>query len=129
MNEVSHGELKRGETPELRRLIVKYSHQYGIPESLMHRMIKRESGYNPKARNGPYLGLLQIHPNTARTMGFTGKPSDLLDAETNLKYAGKYLRGAWLVSDGSQDKAERWYANGYYYEAKRRGMLRQTGLK
>jgi hypothetical protein len=45
-----------------------------------------------------------------------------------LKYAGKYLRGAWLLSHGSQDKAVSWYARGYYYEAKRRNMLKETGL-
>ena len=41
----------------------------------------------------------------------------------------KYLRGAWLLSHGSYDTAVSWYARGYYYEAKRRGMLVKTGLK
>lgn len=121
--------LNAGETPEMRALIAKYARVHDIPESLLHRMVQRESGYNPAARNGPYYGLLQIHPQTARTMGFTGDPSQLLDAETNLQYAGKYLRGAWLVSDGSQARAEKWYASGYYYEAKRRGLLEETGLR
>ncbi|SEB71594.1 Transglycosylase SLT domain-containing protein [Rhodobacter sp. 24-YEA-8] len=121
--------LNAGETPEMRALIRKYAAEHQIPESLLHRMIRRESGYNPAARNGPYYGLLQIHPQTARTMGYNGPPEGLLNAETNLRYAGKYLRGAWMVSDGSQDRAEKWYANGYYYEAKRRGILRETGLK
>ena len=50
------------------------------------------------------------------------------DAETNLIYAGKYLRGAWLVSNGDMDAAVMWYAKGYYYEAKRLGLLEETGL-
>jgi len=54
---------------------------------------------------------------------------DLLDAETNLQFGLKYLRGAWLLSDGDFDTAIGWYAKGYYYEAKRRGMLVETGLK
>nr|WP_226934796.1 lytic transglycosylase domain-containing protein [Pseudogemmobacter faecipullorum] len=124
----SHG-LNGGETPEMRALIRRYAAQHQIPESLLHRVIQRESRYNPGARNGPYYGLMQIHPQTARTMGYKGPPEGLLDAETNLHYAGKYLRGAWMVSDGSQDRAVKWYANGYYYEAKRRGLLRETGLK
>lgn len=62
-------------------------------------------------------------------MGFHGAPGDLLDADTNLKYAVKYLRGAWLLSDGNHDTAVKWYSQGYYYEAKRRGMLVQTGLR
>lgn len=125
----SHGALKPGETPEMRALIRKYAAIHDIPESLLHRVIKRESGYNPGARNGPYYGLMQILPQTARTMGYKGTPEGLLDAETNLKYAGKYLRGAWLVSRGSEDRAVSWYAKGYYYEAKRLGLLRETGLK
>ncbi len=125
----SHGNLHPGETPQMRALIKKWSNIHGIPESLMHRVIKRESDYNPGARNGPYYGLMQIVPQTARTMGYEGPDSGLLDAETNLHYAGKYLRGAWLVADGSQDRAVMWYAKGYYYEAKRRGLLQETGLR
>ena len=121
--------LHRNETPQLRALINKYSDHYEVPRSLTHRVIQRESRYHPGARNGPYYGLMQILPQTARGMGFRGDASDLLDAETNLKYGVKYLRGAWLVSDGSQDRAVTWYARGYYYEAKKRGMLKQTGLR
>ena len=45
----------------------------------------------------------------------------LLDAETNLKYGVKYLRGAYMVAGGNQDAAVKWYSRGYYYEAKRKG--------
>jgi soluble lytic murein transglycosylase-like protein len=95
----------------------------------VHRLAIRESTHNPAARNGPYYGLLQILPATARSMGFQGQPNDLLDAETNLKYALKYLRGAYIVAEGNHDDAIKWYARGYYYEAKRKGLLVQTGLR
>uniref|UniRef100_UPI00404783AE transglycosylase SLT domain-containing protein n=2 Tax=Yoonia sp. TaxID=2212373 RepID=UPI00404783AE len=121
--------LYPGETPAMRGLIVKYAAIYDMPESLLHRVIQRESDYRAGARNGPYYGLMQILPQTARTMGFKGAPRDLLNAETNLEYAGKYLRGAWLLSNGDEAKAVGWYARGYYYEAKRRGMLVETGLR
>ena len=114
---------------QINRLISKYARIYDMPERLIHETVARESGYNPGARNGPYFGLMQIHPQTARTMGFRGDPSELLDAETNLIYAGKYLRGAWLVSRGSFDRAHMWYRKGYYYEAKRMGLLEETGLR
>ena len=120
--------LYPNETPELRRLINKWSDHYEVPRALVHRVVIRESTHRPEARNGPYMGLMQIHPRTARGMGFKGRDKQLLDADTNLKYAVKYLRGAWMVSDGSFDKAVGWYARGYYYEAKRRGLLRETGL-
>ena len=118
-----------GATPEMLALVHKYAGIHDIPESLLHRVIRRESGYNPAARNGPYYGLMQIMPQTAQTMGYKGPPEGLLDAETNLMYAGKYLRGAWLVSGGSEDRAVMWYAKGYYYEAKRKGLLYETGLR
>lgn len=121
--------LHPNETPELRVLINKYAKIYDVPVALVHRQIIRESTHQPAARNGPYYGLMQILPQTARTMGYRGPDSGLLDAETNLKFAVKYLRGAWLLSDGSFDTAVKWYSRGYYYEAKRRGMLRETGLK
>ena len=121
--------LHANETPQLRALINRYADTYDIPVTLLHRVIIRESRHNPAARNGPYYGLMQILPQTARTMGFRGEPRDLLDAETNLKYAGKYLRGAWLVADGDEATAVSWYARGYYYEARRRGLLVETGLR
>lgn len=110
-------------------LIAKYAAHHDIPESLLRRVIERESGYNPAARNGPYYGLMQIRHDTARTMGYRGDAAGLLDAETNLKYAGKYLRGAWMVGGYSQDAAVRHYSSGYYYHAKRQGLLEATGLR
>lgn len=118
-----------GETQQVQALIGKYARVHGIPEHLLRRVVQRESGFNPRARNGPYYGLMQIHPATAATMGYRGPPEGLLDAETNLIYAGRYLRGAWIVARGSEDRAVMWYAKGYYYEAKRLGLLRETGLK
>ena len=109
-------------------LIAKYSATYDVPEALIRRVIVRESGYNPRARNGPYYGLMQISYATAQSMGYRGAASGLLDAETNLKYAVKYLKGAWLVAGRDQKRADWLYQTGYYYEAKRKGMLEATGL-
>jgi len=120
--------LYPNETPELRKLINKYADLYEVPRPLVHRIVIRESTHNPRAINKPYYGLMQILPATARSMGFQGRAKDLLDAETNLKYSVKYLRGAWLISDGSYDNAVKWYSRGYYFEAKKRGMLVETGL-
>ena len=121
--------LYPGETAELRAMINETADAQGVPRSLVHRVIQRESDYRPRARNGPYFGMMQILPATARQMGFRGEASDLLGAQTNLTYAVKYLRGAWMVSDGSERKAVMWYARGYYYEARNRCMLVATGLR
>ncbi|APO75408.1 lytic transglycosylase-like protein [Rhizobium etli 8C-3] len=105
------------------KLISKYSKLYEVPETLIHRVVHRESRYNPKAYNKRgYFGLMQIKYNTAKSMGYDGAPAGLLDAETNIKYAAKYLRGAWLVSNNKEEDAVRLYARGYYYDAKRKGM-------
>ena len=121
--------LYPNETPELRALINQYAAFYDVPAALIHRSIDRESDYRVDARAGPYYGLMQILPQTARTMGYRGPDSGLLDAETNLRWGVKYLRGAWLLSDGDFDTAIGWYARGYYYEARDRCMLVETGLR
>ncbi len=121
--------LYPNETPELRKLINKWADYYEIPRELIHRQAVRESTHRPWVRNGPYWGLLQILPQTARTMGHRGPAEELLDPDVNLKYAGKYLKGAYLVSGGSIEGAMKWYAKGYYYEAKRLGLLVETGLR
>ena len=120
--------FKKSGTP-IDDLITKYAALYGIPESLLHRVVRRESTYNPKAYNRGHYGLMQIKYATARSMGYEGPAEGLFDAETNIKYAGKYLRGAWMVADDKNDGAVRLYAAGYYYHAKRKGLLDETGLR
>ncbi len=121
--------LYPNETPELRASINKWADHYDLPRELVHKLAIRESTHRPWAVNRPYYGLLQILPATARSMGYTGNAKGLLDADTNLEFAGKYLRGAWLLSDGDQQRAIFLYAKGYYPEAKARGMLVETGLR
>ncbi|PPD43379.1 MAG: lytic transglycosylase [Methylocystis sp.] len=103
--------------------IAHFARLYDIPESLIHRSVRRESNYNPGARNGPYWGLMQIRHDTAKGMGYRGPAHGLLDADTNLTYAVPYLANAYKLSGGSEARAIQLYAGGYYYEAKRRGML------
>jgi soluble lytic murein transglycosylase-like protein len=109
-------------------MIARYAAEYDVPEALIRRIIVRESGYNPKARNGPYWGLMQIRYDTARSMGYSGPASGLLDADTNLRYGVKYLSGAYKVGERNSDQAVRNYASGYYYTAKAKGLLAEVGL-
>ena len=106
-------------------LIAQHAQAHGVPEALVHRVVKRESGYNPRASSRGNLGLMQIRYATARGMGYTGPASGLLDANTNLTYAVPYLANAYRVAGGNPDRAVSLYAGGYYYVAKRKGLLGQ----
>jgi hypothetical protein len=94
-----------------------------IPESLVHRVVQRESKYDPSSRHGAYWGLMQISHSTAKSMGYSGPPIGLLDPETNLTYAVAYLANAYRVAGGDEKRAQLLYMRGFYCEAKRRGRL------
>ena len=124
-----HGQAHAQASDEILAAITQYSAEYGVPERLVHRVVKRESKYNPRASHRGNLGLMQIKLATARTMGYRGAAKGLLDADTNLKFGVKYLAGAYLVAGRNERKALQYYISGYYYLAKRKGLLVQTGLK
>ena len=46
----------------------------GVPVSLVHRVIMRESRYNARAVSKGNYGIMQIRLGTARGMGYTGTP-------------------------------------------------------
>ncbi|HEX8665291.1 MAG TPA: lytic transglycosylase domain-containing protein [Beijerinckiaceae bacterium] len=105
-------------------LIAQHAKANGIPEDLVHRVIRRESRYNPRAvGRGGTFGLMQIKHGTARALGYSGTPEGLLSADTNLTYGVRYLAGAYKVANGDPARAVAFFARGYYYDAKRKGML------
>jgi len=103
-------------------MVARHAAANGIPASLVHRVIMRESRYNPRAVSKGNYGMMQIKLGTARAMGYTGSAAGLLDPETNMTYAVKYLAGAYKAAGGSEGGAVSNYARGYYAQAKRRGM-------
>jgi hypothetical protein len=106
-------------------LVSRYAQQHGVPERLIHRVIMRESRYNPGVVAKGNYGLMQIRLGTARGMGYRGGPQGLLDPDVNMRHAVPYLANAYRVARGNEDLAVRYYAGGYYYAAKRQGMLGQ----
>lgn len=94
----------------------------GVPIELARRVVKRESGGNPRAVSNGNYGLMQIRLGTAKAMGYRGNAQGLLDADTNMIYAMKYLSGALRAAKGNHDRAIRLYARGYYPEAKKMGF-------
>ena len=94
-----------------------------VPEALVHRVIVRESRYQPElVGRGGTIGLMQIKLATARGLGYTGDAEGLRDPDTNLTYGVKYLAGAYRAADGDHDRAVHYYAAGYYYAAKRQRL-------
>jgi soluble lytic murein transglycosylase-like protein len=105
----------RASNGALDAMIASHAAANGLPVELVHRVVKRESGYNPRARNASgALGLMQIKYATARGVGYSGSASGLMDAETNLTYAVKYLAGAYQAAGGNANRAVAFYQSGYY---------------
>src|SRR5471032_1080748 len=102
-------------------LIARHAAANNLPEALLRRIIKRESGSNPRVISKGNYGLMQIRLGTARAMGYQGTAAGLLDPDTNMTYAAKYLAGAYHTAGGNADRAVHYYAAGYYFAAKSRG--------
>jgi soluble lytic murein transglycosylase-like protein len=108
----------------VKALVSLYAQRHGVPDTLAHRIVVRESRYNPGLKGRAHFGLMQISLPTAKQMGYSGAPQGLLDARTNLAYGMPYLANAWIVSGGSEARAISLYSRGYYYDAKRKGVLK-----
>ena len=101
-------------------LVATHAKANAVPELLVHRVILRESRYQPKLLgSGGTIGLMQIKLATARGLGYTGDAEGLRDPGTNLTYGVKYLAGAYHAADGNHARAMHYYASGYYEAAKR----------
>jgi len=100
----------------------------GLPADLVRRVIARESGGNSRVVHAGNYGLMQIKLATARSMGYRGSAAGLLDPDTNMTYAVKYLAGAYRAAGGNMDRAVHYYASGYYYAAKRSRPSSRTTL-
>ena len=109
-------------------LIAQHAQANNVPEALVHRVIVRESRYQPQlvGRSGA-IGLMQIKLATARSMGYTGDAAGLRDPNTNLTYAVKYLAGAYRAANGDHARAMHYYAAGYYDVAKRQRLAYASG--
>src|SRR3954451_16366092 len=106
-------------------LVTTHAQANNVPESLVHRIIVRESRYQSQlVGRGGTIGLMQIKLATARGLGYTGTAEGLRDPNTNLTYGVKYLAGAYRAANGDHQRAVRYYAGGYYYAAKQQRLQR-----
>ena len=107
---------------EYDHLVAKHASAYGVPESLVRRVIHIESKGNPRVISAGNYGLMQIRLGTAKAMGYSGDAQGLLDADTNMTYAVRYLAGAYRAAGGNQEQAIRNYQRGFYDKAKAQGF-------
>jgi len=120
----AHAQHKVGRE-HYREMVKRHAAEHNLPEELVHRVIMRESKYQPHLTGkGGALGMMQIKLATARSIGYTGTAEGLYDPETNMKYAVRYLAGAYRTANGNHDQTVRYYAAGYYHAAKRLGLHR-----
>jgi soluble lytic murein transglycosylase-like protein len=94
-------------------MIAQQASAAGVPLSLAERVVRRESGGNPRAVHAGNYGLMQIRLGTARAMGYSGSAAGLLDPAVNMTYAMRYLAGAYRAAGGSESRAVALYARGY----------------
>src|SRR5260370_32310237 len=120
---LSFSETALAQRAEYDALVATHAQANGVPEAMVHRVIVRESRYQPRLiGRGGTIGLMQIKLATARGLGYTGTAEGLRDPNTNLTYAVKYLAGAFRAANGDHNRAVHYYASGYYEAAKRQRL-------
>jgi hypothetical protein len=100
-------------------LVAKHAAANGVPEHLVRRVIRIESRGNAATVHRGNYGLMQIRLATARGVGYSGDANGLLDPDTNLTYAVRYLAGAYRAAGCDADRAVKYYQRGYYGAAQR----------
>src|SRR5664279_2223891 len=100
MSALPFPEIARAQHAEYDGLVATHAKANGVPESLVHRIIVRESRYRADlVGRGGTIGLMQIKLATARGLGYTGDAAGLRDPDTNLSYGVKYLAGAYRAGE------------------------------
>lgn len=82
-------------------LITREADQRGLPAAIADAVTKVESGFNPNVVGGVgEVGLMQVRPQTAAMLGYTGDVTGLFDPETNVRFGVAYLARAWELARG-----------------------------
>jgi soluble lytic murein transglycosylase len=108
--------LDGGVREALRETIARAEREHGIPALLLVALIEQESGFDPSARNGAAIGLMQLEARTAadyaRRRGIPWKgEATLRDPVRNVQIASGYL-GELLARFESLDLALAAYNKG-----------------
>jgi soluble lytic murein transglycosylase-like protein len=103
------------------QMVVNASNRHGVPTSLIHAVIQKESGYKPGATSQRRArGLMQLTPETARFVGVSNS-HHLYDPQTNI-YAGTAYLKYLLASHETVDEVLAAYNSGPGNVRKYRGV-------
>lgn len=97
----------------LKAIVARHAAAHGVPFSLADAVVRVESRYNPRALSAGNYGLMQIRHQTARGMGYSGPAGGLLDADTNARFAMKYLAQAYKLAGGDTCRTIMKYQSGH----------------
>jgi soluble lytic murein transglycosylase-like protein len=103
-----------GRRTAYRALLEREAKRYGLPFDVADAVTAIESGYDPTAVGGVgEIGLMQVRPETAAMLGFTGLPGELSRPEVNVHYGVAYLAQAWRLANGDLCRALMKYRAGH----------------
>jgi soluble lytic murein transglycosylase-like protein len=86
---------------ELGSIASQYAEAAGIPDALVHAVVRVESDWDQSMTGfAGEIGLMQIKPETAREMGFVEQDDKLYDPDTNIRWGVRYLAEAWRLAGG-----------------------------
>ena len=97
------------------KIIERHAREHGIPVRLAHAFMKVESNYNYKIRGrAGEVGLMQLMPSTARSIGYKGSLKALYNPETNIRWGMKYLAMAYKKAGGDTCQTVMRYQSGLW---------------
>ena len=97
------------------KIIERHAQKHGVPVRLAHAFVKVESNYNYKTRGrAGEVGLMQLMPSTARSIGYKGSMRALYNPETNITWGMKYLAMAYKKAGGDTCKTVMRYQSGLW---------------
>jgi soluble lytic murein transglycosylase-like protein len=120
-----------GISPELSRKIEQAARAEGVDPELGFRIVRVESGFDPRARSrGGALGLMQLMPGTARSIDRSLRSAEaVMEPGNNLRVGFRYLRNLLDMFDGDVRLAVLAYNRGEVAVARavRRGANPENG--
>jgi soluble lytic murein transglycosylase-like protein len=115
---VAHQSPARLQRTQVRNAVAAEARRQGVPVYLAHAVAHIESRHRcdaigPRTRHGRGHGPLQILPNSARALGYTGGDQALATCGEGLRYGMAHLARCWQLSGRSYAGAATCHVQGW----------------